>query len=89
MTKDILGETSGWNWNGQLPKLTLEEATNDQGAKSQSNPNDQAPNPKEEFRRRNVFWDLVIGAWDLIGVWLLGHWDFQAGPALLPLPNPI
>jgi hypothetical protein len=19
---------------------------------------------------------LVIGAWDLIGIWLLGHWDF-------------
>jgi hypothetical protein len=23
-------------------------------------------------------WDLVIGVWDLIGIWALGHWDFRA-----------
>jgi hypothetical protein len=46
---------------------------NDQGAKSQSNPNDQAPNPerKKGPGMQNRFWALVIGAWDLIGLLLL------------------
>jgi hypothetical protein len=52
--------------------------TNDQGAKFQSNPNDQAPNAKgrKSFGCRAFVWDLVIGIWDLIGIWLLGHWSF-------------
>jgi hypothetical protein len=52
--------------------------TNDPGAKSQSNPNDQAPNPKGRgsLGRISHVWNLVIVAWDLIGIWLLGHWDF-------------
>jgi hypothetical protein len=24
---------------------------------------------------------LVIGSWDLIGIWALGHWDFHTTPA--------
>ncbi len=57
--------------------------TKSQGAKSQPNPNDQAPNPKEEGRSiANLpFGDLVIGAWDLIGIWRLGHWSF-GGPVI-------
>jgi hypothetical protein len=23
-------------------------------------------------------WALVIGVWDLIGIWILGHWDFHS-----------
>jgi hypothetical protein len=44
--------------------------TNDQGAKSQ----------KERNTEPAFVWDLVIGAWDLIGIWSLGHWDFAHRP---------
>jgi len=54
--------------------------TNDQGAKSQLNPNDRVPNPnaRGNLVRTTTFWNLVIGAWDLIGIWLLGRWDFRS-----------
>jgi hypothetical protein len=31
------------------------------------------------FRSPIFLWDLVIGAWDLIGIWLLGHWSLVIG----------
>jgi hypothetical protein len=56
--------------------------TNDQGAKSQSNPNDQAPNPKgRKIAADALFWNLVIRVWDLLGIWAIGHWDFGPEPA--------
>jgi hypothetical protein len=42
-------------------------------------PNAQAPNPNPMPKsrvNRHLFWDLVIGTWDLIGIWNLGAWDF-------------
>src|SRR5271155_5613018 len=39
--------------------------------KSQSKPNDQAPNPKPMPVFAALFWGLVIGIWDLIGLLLL------------------
>ena len=54
--------------------------TNDQGPKSQSNPNDQDPMTKGRSGTQPLsafFWDLVIESWDLIGIWRLGHWDFR------------
>src|ERR1700722_15998422 len=48
--------------------------SNDQGAKSQSMSNDQAPMTKERPERLS-FWSLHLGTWGLIGIWLLGHWD--------------
>jgi hypothetical protein len=30
--------------------------------------------PKKDSACRIPLWDLVIGIWDLIGIWILGHW---------------
>jgi hypothetical protein len=40
-------------------------------------PMTKSQTPMEEtFGQPIAVWDLVIGFWDLIGIWLLGHWDF-------------
>jgi hypothetical protein len=46
--------------------------------------NTQAPIPSEHVVRRfrkqfGPFWEMVIGAWDLTGIWPLGRWDLRRG----------
>jgi hypothetical protein len=63
-------------------KSGVHGVTNDQipSPKSQSKSNDQAQNPKPKAKiaaELAPFWELVIGTWDLIGIWNLGAWDFS------------
>jgi hypothetical protein len=35
------------------------------------------------------FWDLVIGTWNILGIWHLGHWDLQHGDTAETVTHPV